>query len=437
MKRDTIRRVMMILSTVGGIAVVAGASLASGDAQAQSCKVDCRCDGPASCEAIGTFSARVSDPDAVAEACGEVGRCRYTRYHQGRPVTCKPTVVRAVCEAPKTGQVTWKDNVKAAPTDSAQRRAHLKDRSTWRASRARLQTAIEREATRDLQLMAVALGSRPTLYCLRQSGGVDVEDFVARRVGRIRRALHDTGHRRFPTINLDRLSQALVAAEPSRRLTPAHVADEARALADRLIAVMAKTTTRAGKPASFIIAGGLTGIRDVEACVRIAATTGRRLVLHDVDQGLPGALAGAIASGRRLVGFSALVADYREARSDRQLVLDQFVGIPQSGRYILWGRRADGRVRMAATVGRGRLRVRDSKLFKSAGQEPSVGVLRAVARLKLTSSRRARFTKGLPPLARSRAQRALSAHAGQTLREAVERRARAAGPVGGPSNRTP
>lgn len=254
-----------------------------------------------------------------------------------------------VGEVPKSGAERWK---------------YIENPAVWSPERRALHEELLAEAKAQAQVFADASAhGDPTLHAMRgntaagKTRAMKQNPELAGPMSKAPKA----------AVNPDSFKPRL-QTHGGRNLLSKQVHSESSMLATRFEAEITGMKTSDGKEVgSMLVDKRLPTVENVMEYARLAQSSGRRLVLHDVDAPLEVSLAGVLerqpGGDDPLPEFSIVKGGFDAVRANRVDVYSLFKNDPSLGDYELYATKADGQRIKIAEVVSGAAQVHDPELF--------------------------------------------------------------------------
>ena len=302
---------------------------------------------------------------------------------------------------------------------------YIGNETNWKPERRALHESWIAKAKAEAQQFADAMekanpNAEATVYCMRGNTAAGKTRAVTGNVPEMQAPMAATKDLRHRAVNPDNFKLEIYGADPGVTSTQAHL--ESSMLATRLQKELSGLKTSTGKSASILIDKRLATKGEVAEYINFAKTSGRKIVLYDVDAPLEASLVGVLerAPGGNdpLPPFDVVAGGFTSVRNDRVDVINLFKQ-PDVGTYVLYGTRADGaRVETASVTG-GALAVRDPDLFAQATRSAD-NAAEVIGSRRINDATINEIAKGLPPDRASKIVPMLRKYEGWTWREALD-----------------
>ena len=310
------------------------------------------------------------------------------------------------------------------PAPGRERWSYLAKAENWRTKRQQLHDELIGEAVTNALKFADVVergGHEPTLFALRGNTAAGKTRMATQAIPVLASALKESNG---ACINPDIFKSRLANVPGHDKLSSAQVHAESCMLADRLEGDLRSRKTGSGAPASMLVDKRLAGSHEIEAYIKLAEQTGRKVELCDVDAPLERSLLGVLQ--RKPSGenprppYVAVSNGFAAVRRDRLDVIDKFIAKPELGSYHLFGTAPSGnKVKVASVVG-GELTIDDPHLYKQI-TAPESAVASDTADKVIDTSLIDRLTSGMSDARHAHeARSALHAYAGMTWSQALQ-----------------
>lgn len=264
--------------------------------------------------------------------------------------------------------------IEQIPADK--RWAHMENPANWSAERKVLHDRLIAKAKVDAQAFAdAAQKGQPTMYAMRGNTAAGKTRAVSGGVPDLAGPMAATKDAPYRAVNPDAFKPDLIAATPGAETSSA-VHMESSMLATRLQKELLTMKTSDGKEAgSILIDKRLMNLSDVTGYQKMAAESGRKFVLYDVDAPMEVSLAGVLerqpGGPDPLPGFETVKSGFDGVRGNRKAVVDKFTGDPAFGTYELFATKANGDRVPVAAIKDGALTIKACMPTSSQGPERS------------------------------------------------------------------
>lgn len=289
-------------------------------------------------------------------------------------------------------------------------------------SRRRLHYKLITKATRGALKFAEAMragGSEPAIYALRGNTAVGKTRMVTSQMPALRAALDKSSN---GIVNPDQFKPPLRSSD-KQSLNSAQVHAESCVLADRLEDELRSMKTADGTAASFVVDKRLARASENAHYARMASSTGRKLVLYDVDAPLESSLVGVLERDTKGVDpippYQIVSDGFTAVRTDRGAVIDQFINNPQLGIYQLYGTDPTGSKVKVASVEHGALVIERPDMYAELIAPPNTPP-ETTGNKKIDMFLINRLTEKLAPERARTIQQILSPYKGCTWKQALD-----------------
>jgi hypothetical protein len=310
------------------------------------------------------------------------------------------------------------------PPPGQSRWDYLAKPENWRPERRQLHDRLIGDAKAAAQSFAEAIergGYQPTLFALRGNTATGKTRMATETIPVLANALKESGG--VGCINPDLFKRPLAEIPGKAKLSSAQVHAESCVLADRLEDDLRLMKTASGATASMLVDKRLAGAHEIEAYIKLAEETGRKVELCDIDAPLERSLMGVLQ--RKPEGdaprppYAAVASGFSAVRGNRLDVIDKFVSAPALGNYHLFGTAENGSKVPVASVVNGELNIHDPQLYESIAAPQGV-TAGATGDQVIDTALIDRLTKGIDDPARATdARDALEHYVGMTWSHAL------------------
>lgn len=308
------------------------------------------------------------------------------------------------------------------PPPGPERWKYLTDPGHWVPSRRKLHYKLINKATRGAMKFAEAMragGSEPAIYALRGNTAVGKTRMVTSQMPALRAALDKSSD---GIVNPDQFKPPL-RSNGKQSLNSAQVHAESCVLADRLEDELRSMTAADGTAASFVVDKRLAWVSENAHYAQMASSTGRKLVLCDVDAPLENSLVGVLerdTKGADPTPPYQIVSDgFSAVRTDRVAVIDQFINNPKLGTYQLYGTDSTGSKVKVASVEHGALVIERPDIYAELIAPPSTPP-ETTGNKKIDMLLINRLTEKLAPDRARAIRQLLSSYNGLTWKQALD-----------------
>ncbi|GKT21317.1 XopAJ/AvrRxo1 family type III secretion system effector zeta toxin [Acidovorax sp. SUPP3334] len=256
------------------------------------------------------------------------------------------------------------------PAPGPARWDYLAKPENWRPERQQLHDRLIGDAKAAAQTFAEVIergGHQPTLFALRGNTATGKTRMATQTIPLLANALKESGG--VGCINPDLFKRSLAETPGKAKLSSAQVHAESCVLADRLEDELRLQKTASGATASMLVDKRLAGAHEIDAYIKLAQETGRKVELCDIDASLERSLMGVLQ--RTPEGdaprppYVAVANGFSAVRGNRLDVIDKFVSNPALGSYHLFGTVESGSKVTVASVVNGELSIHDPQLYES------------------------------------------------------------------------
>jgi hypothetical protein len=256
------------------------------------------------------------------------------------------------------------------PPPGPARWEHLAKPENWHPERRQLHDrliAVQKAAAQSFAEVIERSGRQPTLFALRGNTATGKTRMATQTVPVLAKALKESGG--VGCINPDLFKRSLAEIPGKAKLSSAQVHAESCVLADRLEDGLRLQKTASGATASMLVDKRLAGTHEIDAYIKLAEETGRKVELCDIDAPLERSLMGVLQ--RKPGGdaprppYVAVATGFSAVRGNRLDVIDKFLSNPALGSYHLFGTAKSGSKVAVASVVNGELSIHDPELYES------------------------------------------------------------------------
>ncbi len=309
------------------------------------------------------------------------------------------------------------------PSFGPSRWDYLAKPENWHPDRRQLHDRLIGESKAVAHNFAEAIergGHPPTLFALRGNTATGKTRMAKQTIPVLAKALKESD---AGCINPDIFKRALAEIPGKVKLSSAQVHAESCVLADRLETELRPLKTASGATASMLIDKRLSGAHEIDAYIKLAEETGRKVELCDIDAPLEQSLMGVLQ--RKPDGdaprppYVAVANGFSAIRGNRLDVIDKFVSKPNLGSYHLFGTDEGGSKVTVASVVNGELTIHDPQIYERI-TDLQGGTAYDVGDQVISPELIDRLTKGIDDPARATdARAALERYAGMTWSAAL------------------
>ncbi|WP_289624376.1 XopAJ/AvrRxo1 family type III secretion system effector zeta toxin [Paracidovorax avenae] len=310
------------------------------------------------------------------------------------------------------------------PPPGQSRWDYLAHPQNWRPERRQLHDRLIGDAKTAAQDFAEVIergGHPPTLFALRGNTAAGKTRMATQTIPVLANALKESGG--AGCINPDIFKRSLAETPEGAKLTSAQVHAESCILADRLEDELRLQKTASGAAISMLVDKRLAGAHEIDAYIKLAQQTGRKIELCDIDAPLEQSLMGVLQ--RKHEGdaprppYVAVANGFSAVRGHRLDVIDKFLSNPTLGSYHLFGTTGNGSKAMVASVVNGELSIHDPQLYEAI-TDPQGARAGDSGDQIIDAALIDRLTKGIDDPARAMdARTALERYAGMTWSDAL------------------
>ncbi len=206
----------------------------------------------------------------------------------------RATGLRSVCR-PHPGGSDEIFGLGELPPPGQSRWDYLAHPQNWRPERRQLHDRLIGDAKTAAQDFAEVIergGHPPTLFALRGNTAAGKTRMATQTIPVLANALKESGG--AGCINPDIFKRSLAETPEGAKLTSAQVHAESCILADRLEDELRLQKTASGAAISMLVDKRLAGAHEIDAYIKLAQETGRKIELCDIDAPLEQSLMGVL-----------------------------------------------------------------------------------------------------------------------------------------------